>query len=110
MALLFCHLLLLFSKTLLPAERPLRYSRDSIWKIVYRLATGTKNGLGGGSPLYKHRLLVNFGALIRTCLGLVLFSLSSLIQPQPDFQEYPVRVAVGGSHFWFSLGRYGYLR
>ena len=53
MALLFCHLLLLFSKTLLPAERPLRYSRDSIQQITYRLATGTKNGLvGDGPPLF----------------------------------------------------------
>jgi hypothetical protein len=47
---LFCHLLLLFSKTLLPAERPLRYSKDSIQQITYRMATGTKNELAGDAP------------------------------------------------------------
>jgi hypothetical protein len=67
MALLFCHLLLFFSKTLLPAERPLRYFGDNIQSITYRLATGIKNGLAEGwpCPLYEHRLLVNLGALNR---------------------------------------------
>ena len=34
-------------------------------RSAYRLATGTKNGLAGDGPppLYKHRLLVNFGGL-----------------------------------------------
>jgi hypothetical protein len=97
-ALLLCHLLLFFSKTLLPAERPL--FRDSIQQIRLPKAERHQEWLGGGwaSPLYKHRLLVNFGALIRICLGLVLFSQSSLFQPQPTFQEYPVPVAVGSNN------------
>jgi hypothetical protein len=53
---------------------------------------------GWASPLYKHKLLVNFGALIRENLFWpVLFSLSCLFQTQPAFQEYPVRMAAGGS-------------
>ena len=40
------------SKTLLPAERPLRYSRGYILSctVAYRLATDTKNGLAEDGP------------------------------------------------------------
>ena len=98
MAILLCQLLLLFSETLLPAERPLRHSGDTSYPASC-LQAGSRHQewIGGGwaSPLYKQRLLVNFGDLIRTCLGLILFSPSSLFQPQPAFQEYPVGVAAG---------------
>ena len=67
-------------------------------RSVFGLALGTKNVMTeDGTPLlYKHRLLVNLGALIRAiCLGLILLSQSSPFQPQPAFQEYPVHVGHG---------------
>ena len=97
MALLFCHLLLLFSKTLLLAERPLRNSgdsirqiRDSIQQICLQAGNRHPKWIGGGwaSPLYKHRLLVNVGALNRNVSWPPLFLLSfSPIQLLPPTQE-----------------------
>ena len=66
MAILLCQLLLLFSETLLPAERPLRHSGDTSYPACH-LQAGSRHqewiGRGWASPLYKHRLLVNFGGL-----------------------------------------------
>jgi hypothetical protein len=39
------------SKTLLPGEKPLRYSREHpVLHVAYRLAPDTKNGLAGDGP------------------------------------------------------------
>jgi hypothetical protein len=72
MALLFCHLTLLSSKTLLPAERPLRYSGGTSYPASRLQAPDTKNDWWGGRgwdgpppPPPKHTLLVNSQALIR---------------------------------------------
>ena len=104
MAILLCHLPLLFSQTLLPDERPLRHSGDTSYPAAYRLAPGTKNELAGemGLPPYKHSLLVNSWALIRekNCIGFIIFSHSlSLFQPQPAFQKYLVHVGCGPAYY-----------
>jgi hypothetical protein len=74
--------MLLFSKILLPAERPLRHSGNTSYPFL-QAGSRHQEWIGGGwaSPLYKHRHLVNSGALIRICLDLILFSPSSLFQP-----------------------------
>jgi hypothetical protein len=100
MGILLCQLPLLFSETLIPAERPLRHSGDKSYPACC-LQAGSRHqewiGEGWASPLYKHSLLVNSQALIREkiCLGLILFSPSSLFQPQPAFQEYLVHISCG---------------
>ena len=84
MAILLCQLLLLFSETLLPAERPLRHSGDTSY-YAHRLLAGSRHqewiGRGWASPLYKHRLLVNFGALIREKFVLASFFSHHLSAP-----------------------------
>jgi hypothetical protein len=79
MALLFCHLQLFSSKTLLPDERALRYSRGTSYPAS-SLLTGSRHqewtGRGIGLPPYKHTLLANSRALIREIF--VLASLSFL--------------------------------
>ena len=90
MALLFCHLLLLFSKTLLPAERPLRYSGRQHPTDQLQACNRHQEWTGGGPafPLYKHRLLVNLGALNRNMSWPPLFLSSfSPIQLLPPTQE-----------------------
>ena len=98
MAILLCQLLLLFSETLLPAERPLRHSGDTSYPACH-LQAGSRHqewtGRGMGLYPYKHSLLVNLWALIRekklSWLHYFL-SQSSLFQPQPVFQKYQVHV------------------
>ena len=90
MAILLCQLPL-FSKTLLPAERPLRHSGDTSY-YAHRLLAGSRHqewiGRGWASPLYKHRLLVNLGALNRNMSWPPLFLSSfSPIQLLPPTQE-----------------------
>ena len=100
MALLFCHLPLLFSKTLLPAERPWRYSGDNIQQAGNR----HQEWIGGGwvSPLYKHRLLVNFGGLEQKCvlasISLIHYFSHTAPASHSGTQLVWLQAATGGSH------------
>ena len=96
MAILLCQLLLLFSETLLSAERPLRHSRDTSYP-AHDLHAGSWHPkcIGGGwaSSLYKHRLLVNLGALIREKFVLASFFSHCLVSFSPSLPFRSTRLA-----------------
>ena len=94
MALLFCHLLLLSSKTLLPAERPQSYSGGTSYP-AYLLQAGSRHqewtgGGGMGLPPYKHTLLVNLDQR-NFCLGFLhyLFLQSKSLSAPACLPEIP---------------------
>lgn len=96
MAILLCQLLLLFSETLLPAERPLRHSGDTSY-YAHRLLAGSRHQEWAGRewayPLYKHGLSVNFRGFEQKGLSWPSsFLASGLFQPQHAFQGNPVLV------------------
>jgi hypothetical protein len=117
MAILLCQLLLLFSETLLPAERPLRHSGDILscmsptgWLQAARMDWRGEGGYWGrgsvGLPPCKHSLLVNWRALIREKIVLASLFFSLLVflfQPQPAFQKYPVHVDCGPPYYYNRL-------
>jgi hypothetical protein len=79
---------------------------------THHLQAGSRHqewiGREWASPLYKHRLLVNFGALIREKFVLASFFSRRLVSfsAQPAFQEYAVHVGRGRltttRNGWFS--------
>jgi hypothetical protein len=88
------------SKTLLLAEKPLRYSGGTSYS-AHRLQAGSRHhewtGGGRAFPFYKHTLLVNWQALNRILSWSPLTSSClSLFQPQSASKVYPVQVGGEG--------------